>query len=94
MTYLNPSPQSKLRGDAPGCDYDNIASWAVHIKSHASDPVGLRLVMFLMSKDAIAVEIPTVIVELLSWRITEMTRLRVKRSDTCSQQFTVLGLVA
>ena len=38
-----------------GCDDENIASGAVHIKNHASDPVGLSLIIFLMSKDVIAV---------------------------------------
>ena len=38
-----------------GCDYDYIVSWTVHIKDHASDPVSLSLIMFLVSKDVIVV---------------------------------------
>ena len=64
-----------------GCEHDNIASWAVHIMSHASDVVrclsslvSLSIVMFLMSQFRSAVEMHVVIVALLSWRITEMTR--------------------
>ena len=40
-------------------DNDNIASWAVHIKNHASDLVSLSLIMFLMSQDMSAVGIRT-----------------------------------
>ena len=32
-------------------DNDNIASWAVHIKNHASDFVSMSHIMFLMSQD-------------------------------------------
>ena len=39
----------------PGCDHDNIASWAVHMKNHASDLFSLSVVMFFMSQDRSAV---------------------------------------
>ena len=35
--------------------HDTVASWAVHIKNHAPDLVSLIVVVFLMSKDSIAV---------------------------------------
>ena len=45
----------KLFVSCNGSDHHPIASWAVHIKNHASDPVSLSLIMFLMSKDMSAV---------------------------------------
>ena len=41
----------KVYADCNSCDHDNIASWAVHMKNHASNFVSLRLTMFLMSQD-------------------------------------------
>ena len=41
----------KLFVNCNDCDNDNIASWAVHIKSLSSDLVNLSLVMLEMSHD-------------------------------------------
>ena len=76
----------KLFISCNGCNHDSSASWEAHINSNASDLVSLSPSCFDVPRQECFrnTDMYVVIVVLLSWRITEMARFRMTRSDTCS----------
>ena len=63
-----------------------VLPWEAHINSNASDLVSLSPSCFDVPRQErfSNTDMYVVIVILLSWSITEMTRFRMTRSDTCS----------